>query len=900
MKKFMFIVLITSLLSVRISSADPVSQEEARKIAVSWYTHMAVASVSDDSVQEAFPVIHDNRVTMYVFNFTSGGFVIVAADDASVPILGYSEENSFPADMSCPAVESWMEDYSKQIEQIITRGLSNRETVTQWDAIMNGNFPVFKRSVAPLLTTTWDQGRYYNQMCPADPQGVYGHAVTGCVATAMAQIMKYHNFPPQGVGSHAYLHPYYGELSADFGNTAYDWTSMPHNVTSDNIPVATLMYHAGVAVNMYYGPVLSGTNSPIYKTTLVDYFNYQPDIELHYQPEYAEIEDWKNMLRADLDCQLPILYTGQPSIGWGHAFVCDGYQLIPELGIDRFHFNWGWSGFYDGWYIIGTLNPGNNDFSFNNLALTGIKPGHPGLITRITHPVDNFIFNSGQSIEIQAATVYGSTERMKITIDGMTVATGTSSTLSYTWITKDEDIGSHEVRSWSFSGNDSVYYPVIMNVNDDWIKQSSGFQTPYCINYISAVDSNVAWAIARDWNDVFNVPCQAFTRTINGGETWMAGNIPDCEDLTFTMIQGVSAQKAYASLFSTSVNAPQGIFITLDGGNTWERQHTAAFSNKSTCSSVHFFNENDGWCMGDPVVDGNGTYEMFVTGNGGENWIPVPAASIPPSIFSEMSWFGPFSAINDTLWFGTSCGRIFKSTDKGYTWTVTQVYETVLDFLIPVFRNSSHGLVFNTTGHLKLYETFDGGESWEAVDYTGPLYQTNLAYVPGTVNTWISTGGMSKFRKCGASYSTDGGHTWTAFTGTEGIDFRNMAWVNPRCGWAGGHNSSATEGGIFKFNGNLGTPYGTNDHDISINPFTVYPNPFGNSATIEFELPHSADVEITIFNLLGEQVDAMTTKHYPRGKHQVTWNASYLPDGIYFIQMKAGEAKVTGKVLKMR
>lgn len=898
MKKYIPILLIAVIFNLLAKvAANPVTQNNASAIAVSWYTHIARSSVDDPSISDSFAISHDELVTMYVFNFISGGFVIVAADDASIPILGYSEKNSFPAGMSCPAVKQWMENYSIQIDQIIQCGLSNRETIPEWEAIRQGDYPPVIRNVDPLLTTTWKQGCFYNELCPADPSGPCGHTVTGCVATAMAQVMKYHNFPPQGVGSHSYMHHHYGELSADFGNTIYDWASMPDNVIYANISVATLMYHAGNALDMYYGPNASGANPVLYEKVLINYFNYRPGIEMHYQPNYPDPEEWKKLLRDDLDNHLPVLYCGFPPKGVGHAFVCDGYVLIPETKVDKFHFNWGWGGDCDGYYEIGKLNPGNYDYNFNDWIWTGIRPNHPELITRIQHPVDNSIFNTGQSVEIEAVTVYGIAEQMKITIDDMTVATGTSNTLSYTWAIKDEDLGSHEVRSWSFSGNDSVYYPVIMNVNDDWIKQSSGFQTPYRINYISAVDSNVVWAIARDWTDNPPVPCQAYTMTMDGGKTWIAGNIPDCEDLTFSMIQGVTAQKAYAALYRQSGNGPQGIYITTDGGNTWEHQSSASFSNKSSwVSGVHFFNENDGWCMGDPIADGSG-YEMYTTSNGGANWVPVPADNMPPSIFSEESWYGCFSAINDTLWFGTSCGRIFKSTDKGYTWTVTLVNETIAEYLIPVFRNSLHGLVFNALGHPKLYETFDGGESWDAVDYTGPLYQTDLAFISGTANTWVSTGGLGVFDQWGASYSLDGGHTWTAFHGTEGIDFRNMAWINPHCGWAGGFNSSPTEGGMFKFTGDFSVPFAIGETEAGKLPFSVYPNPFSFNTTIEFSVPETGMVTLSVYDISGRLLDRILSGKLARGEQRIEWDGGSLKSGAYFLRLELDATTQVSKII---
>ncbi len=271
-------------------------EEEATKIGTLWYKHIVKASVTDYTIDVDYTTRHDDLATFYTLVFRSGGFVIVAADDASIPILGYSEKNSFPGDISCPATREWLDDYCDQINRIVESGLSNSATLKQWEAIRLGHFPASTKDVDPLVTTKWDQGCYYNELCPVDPAGPCGHAVTGCVATAMAQVMKYHNYPPQGAGTHSYPCPVYGTQTADFGNTFYDWASMPDNVTTSNIPVATLMYHAGVSVDMIYGVVNgSGAFVPFVPVALVEYFNYHPEIQAAYMNDYPDPVVWKNL-----------------------------------------------------------------------------------------------------------------------------------------------------------------------------------------------------------------------------------------------------------------------------------------------------------------------------------------------------------------------------------------------------------------------------------------------------------------------------------------------------------------------------------------------------------------------------------------------------------------------------
>lgn len=895
MKKYILILLIATLFnSLQKVAASPVTQDDARAIAIAWYTHVTRSFVNDHPIRNSFSIFHDEQVTMYVFNFTSGGFVIVAADDASVPILGYSEENSFPADMSCPAVKQWMENYSAQIEQIKKGGLSNRETLPQWDAIMNGNFLESTRNVGPLLTTTWYQDGFYSELCPADPAGPYGHAVTGCIATALAQIMKYHSHPPQGVGSHSYTHPKYGAQSADFGNTLYDWDSMPDRPTSSNLALATIMYHAGVSVNMDYGPDESGSSDIWIKKALVDYFNYQPIAEWHHRRDFPDTEDWNALIRSNLDNLSPIYYCGSKPDD-GHAFVCDGYRLSENT----FHMNWGWNGLYDGWYVMGQLNNAYGNWNLDNRIITGIRPYNPDLVTRITQPEDNFVALAGSVIVIEAATVRGNADKMKITIDGVPVAAGTSNNLSYSWETKDGDLGSHDVRSWSFSENDSVYYPINLNVSE-WVTQTSGFPTTLRrIMSISAVDSTVAWASAWDGIGGWEVPCQDFTRTTDGGQTWVAGTIQNHEDLTIAMIEGWSAQKAYAAMYRRSPGILQGIFVTTDGGTTWERQETASFTHAGSAPCfVHFFNEKDGLCVGDPVTMG-GRFEMYTTTDGGTNWIPVAAANIPGSIPGEMG-NQEFSAINDTVWFGTNFGRIFKSTDKGYTWTAVSVNGMAGEFVVPVFRNGSHGLVFNWWNRGSeplLCETFDGGHTWEMVEYTGPLYQTDLAYVPGTANTWVSAGGTHDPTDIGASYSSDGGHTWTVFPGMDGISLFQTDWVSSCCGWAGGQNIRASEGGILKFTGDLSVPYAIDDPETGKIPFSVYPNPFSSNTAIVFSVPETGMVNLSVYDISGRLVERILSGKMARGEHRIEWDAGSLGAGIYFMRFELDAITQVSKII---
>ncbi len=813
--------------------AKHVPVEDAAKLATTFYRLNNPMGVSDPRLLSQAVKSWENVPAFYVFRFVSGGFILVAADDASIPVLGYSFEDDMPDQVDNPATKEWLENYCREINYIITKNLDNTETLKQWKSIENGQPLAATADVSPLLNTIWDQGCYYNAQCPAASGGQCGHVWTGCVATAMAQIMKYHNYPPQGVGQHTYISPNYGQQSADFENTTYNWAAMPNSVGSSNSAVATLMYHAGVSVDMNYATSGSGAFSENVPFALLNYFNYSPDIDIKYKENYANVEDFMALLRADLDASLPVYYSGSNTTE-GHAWVCDGYRLSDE----KFHFNWGWSGSSNGYYAIGNLNPGGYTFNLNNAVVLHIKTYNPNLIVRISHPVDRAVIGVGYSVDIKAKVVRGSASLVKIFIDGIEKFSTAGDSISYTWNTSAADLGSHIVKALAINATDTVYYKELVNVAE-WISQASGFTAPSrAITYLSAVDSNVVWGIANDANNLTGA-CSDFTRTVNGGNTWNPGTITNTTGLASAMIFAFDSSTAYVAMYKVSGSNPRGIYMTADGGATWARQATASFSNTlSFPNIVHFFNRNDGICMGDPI---NGKFEIYTTTNGGTNWTLIPGSGNPGPVSGEAGVVGYYSAVHDTIWFGTSKGRVYRSVDKGISWTVSSAPGMNAAYVKPMFRNGSHGLLQDESSQQGLLcETFDGGTTWTQVTYTGPNYSGDIAYVPGTVNTWVRSGSSGSL---GCAYSFDGGHTWSDFVGTTGALYYQMAWLNNHCGWSGGKNANAAENGAYKFIGLLQMPLPP--------PRNVQATASSHSVEITWEVP---DYDPTLMTLGGYNV----------------------------------------------
>ena len=326
---------------------------------------------------------------MYLF-VADEGFAIVAADDRVRPVLAYGERWLEQGDSLPAAVHEWLSAYDGEIALLRERKVeASAQTRGEWLRLMGSTAadgPVYSAVVAPLISTTWGQSPYYNNLCPSG-------CVTGCVATATAQVMKYWNHPTQGTGSHSYTDGSHGTLSADFGNTTYQWNQMPTALTGSSSSaqvnaVATLMFHLGVAMEMTYGSSSSATTGSFGSVTSVcaenamkTYFGYAHSMH-HVQKGSMDDSLWCALIDIELAASRPVIYSGRDVDG-GHCFILDGCN---DAG--QYHFNWGWKGNCNGYYVIGQLNPSSggtggtstSTYNLRNSALMGVRPApdnHP-------------------------------------------------------------------------------------------------------------------------------------------------------------------------------------------------------------------------------------------------------------------------------------------------------------------------------------------------------------------------------------------------------------------------------------------------------------------------------------------------------------------------------------------
>ena len=320
------LVIISLLLGITALQAKPVDVSKAQRLGQSFVQHKAMfakSAVNDLDLAYTYRT-ESGMVTAYVFNF-DGGFVIVAADDCSSPILGYSDHGNFDFETAPDGLRYMLGELSNDIEKRVQLNQPvSSDILCRWknlDAYGVMHPEKGQVIVGPLVELRWDQGSPFNMYVPTG-------CPTGCVATAMAQLMKYWEWPVQGTGEHSYL--WNGQiLSANFGETTYDWANMIDYYNNGNgtpeqkEAVATLMWHCGVSVEMNYEPDGSGAYSPDVPIAINNYFSYSEHAT--HLSRSGSYNDWIALLKTYIDQHIPLYYSGQSPEG-GHAFICDGYE----------------------------------------------------------------------------------------------------------------------------------------------------------------------------------------------------------------------------------------------------------------------------------------------------------------------------------------------------------------------------------------------------------------------------------------------------------------------------------------------------------------------------------------------------------------------------------------------
>ena len=363
-------MVILALMLSLVAEAGVVTRSEALQTARAFLAGRGVEMAAESRGSQN----DDISAHYYVFNAEGDkGFVVVSGDDRTPAILGYADEGFIDETNMPDGLYALLEGYAEQMTKITDSA----------PAVSRRAVGTARRPVSPLIRTMWNQGNPYNLLCPVLNDE---NTVTGCVATAMAQVMYYHQWPEEPTSAIAGYHTrnnLHGDLPA-LESTTFDWNNMAltygaSSTDAQNTAVATLMKYCGWALQMNYD-LGSAKGSSAYNVSIAEalktYFGYDGSVTYAQRQHYTYTE-WIDMIYAELAERRPVVLGGQ-SVGGGHSFVCDGYQ-----GDDYFHMNWGWGGNSNGYFRLSVLNPMEqgvggsstlDGFSFTQDAVIGIKP----------------------------------------------------------------------------------------------------------------------------------------------------------------------------------------------------------------------------------------------------------------------------------------------------------------------------------------------------------------------------------------------------------------------------------------------------------------------------------------------------------------------------------------------
>lgn len=409
-----------------------------------------------------------------------------------------------------------------------------------------------------------------------------------------------------------------------------------------------------------------------------------------------------------------------------------------------------------------------------------------------------------------------------------------------------------------------------------WIAKSAGM----AVNGISIVDQNTIWGRTG----------KNLTLSTNGGETWTLLPVINLgandATLSITGMSAISSTTAFVCGYSTSGAENGGVWKTTDTGATWVKQPSAAYGASSFPNFVHFFNANNGITGGDPIGGGSiFDFEIYVTSDGGQNWSLVSGAGLDNALAGEWGLNTWYEAATNTLWFGTSKGRVFKTANQGSTWSSFQSdmlsFDDANDYLSFSLANDNKAIVAALNdGVLTMKLTNDGGNTFNPITPSGNFGISDIEYIPNT-NMIVSTLNLTGDYK--SSYSLDNGTTWNLIdTGNQRV---GLAFYDGNVGFAG---APLAAGGIYKYNPSFLGVDAVNDSDR----FVFYPNPVKDRFTIS-SLNEGTVEAITIYNLLGQEV-----KSVPNSAISSPIDVSALQAGHYICQIETDQGSEQIKFIK--
>ena len=403
MKK-LYTIFAAILLTGSIAFAEIVDESKAETIAARWLGCEPVLCWEGPQTKA------DQEALFYVYNNPQGGWVMISAEDVLCPILAYSEEGEFKCRGMPLHISRWIDGYVRTIREVReSKVQATPQTVQLWQT---AGYRTKADGGKLLQTADWGQDSPYNLLCPkVTESGREVTAVTGCVATAMSIVCRYHQWPEKGkgtIGGYSYkssagVNVHIPSYSID--DHSYDYSLMPLKYTSSastaqKNAVAQLMHDNGVMVeaeyNYYYG---TGALSQNISNALFKHMSYSGKARLEYRSQYSDVE-WITMIKNEIDSDRPILYGGYDPDNGGHQFVCDGYDTK-----DYIHINWGWSSADNGYFTLKLSIPGDCTFNEMQDMVVGLEPDRDGTTTASGGPLCFINYGSGKGLELVSGSI---------------------------------------------------------------------------------------------------------------------------------------------------------------------------------------------------------------------------------------------------------------------------------------------------------------------------------------------------------------------------------------------------------------------------------------------------------------------------------------------------------------
>lgn len=403
MKRSLSLVVLM-LLAVG-SWAQQISEEQARERALQYLNNNGSAKARGmAAVSRKTTAAKVGAKSIYAFNLEGGGYVIASGDSRALPVLGYSDKGNIDWEQLPDNMRAWLKSYDEAIAS-----LGDSQDFADGNSKQGLKTRAPKAAIDPLIKTRWDQDAPYWNKTPlydgANPNWQGQHSPTGCVATAMAQIMNYYQWPkaackpiPEYEYSTAYENKEKIVHIDALPATTFDWDNMLEQYVVDKKvvgtdaqqdAVATLMRYCGQSCYMYYTPDFSDSDHQQVVEALIKYFGYKNTARFLKRIQYS-IDDWEDLVYSELATGHPVQYGGLSDVS-GHSFICDGYD-----GKGLFHINWGWGSKDDGFFSLSVLNPYNNSstgsgssgigYSISEDMIVGIEPDTDGSSPQLVTP----------------------------------------------------------------------------------------------------------------------------------------------------------------------------------------------------------------------------------------------------------------------------------------------------------------------------------------------------------------------------------------------------------------------------------------------------------------------------------------------------------------------------------